>query len=100
MTTAQEELDRNGQLDDFGGFSELSRLATIVPMAFNAPDYASTVIEYSKRRRMKRYAQAISMRADALEKPVEEVLPRIVDALNTLQTSRGHCERGGVFREL
>ena len=83
--TVQEYLERQSHLEEVGGFSELIRLTTVVPTPYHAPDYASTVIEMAERRLMKRYAQRLSVRADELDRPLDE---SILPAIEALQKTR------------
>lgn len=83
--TVQEYLERQSRLDEFGGFSELTRLDTAVPTAYHAPDYASTVLEMADRRLMKRYAQRLSVRADELDRQLDESILPAMDALQKIR---------------
>ncbi|WP_018663447.1 replicative DNA helicase [Heyndrickxia acidiproducens] len=74
LVTVAEELSATQQLEDVGGISYLSELATSVPTAANIGYYAQIVAEKSLLRRLIRTATNIAQEGYTREDNVEDLL--------------------------
>ncbi|GER67325.1 replicative DNA helicase [Weizmannia acidilactici] len=74
LVTVAEELSATQQLEDVGGLSYLSELATSVPTAANIAYYARIVAEKSLLRRLIRTATNIAQEGYTREDNVDELL--------------------------
>jgi replicative DNA helicase len=83
LLTVQEELDRRQQLQEFGGPAYLTRLATLVPSAFNAPSYAKYVHEAHQRRLLLESASEVAKLAYNIGTDIETVKTESIKAVSS-----------------
>lgn len=88
LLTAQEELDRRGQLAEVGGPAYLTRLITLTPTAFNAPAYGRLVEEAATRRRLIGAASDIAKLAYDVGTDINTVVGESEKALYGVSESR------------
>ena len=78
LITVAEQMAKNGDLQDIGGASALSRILDVAPMAPNAPAYAQIIKDKSLLRQMIAKAGDITrLCLQAGSTPVADVLDRI-----------------------
>lgn len=83
LLTIQEELDRREQLSEIGGPAYLTRLITLTPSAYHAPDYARFVAEASARRRLIQSAGEVARLAYDAGLDIETVKSAAIQAVLT-----------------
>lgn len=88
MLTTQDELERQGQLDEAGGFAYLSQLVTSVPTAFNVAAYGKLVEEAATRRRLIQAASDIAKVAYDEKTDISEVVSQSERALFSVSEAR------------
>ena len=88
MLTTQDELERQGQLDEAGGFAYLSQLVTSVPTAFNVAAYGKLVEEAATRRRLIQAASDIAKIAYDEKTDISEVVSQSERALFSVSEAR------------
>ena len=90
MLTTQDELERQGQLDEAGGFAYLSQLVTSVPTAFNVAAYGKLVEEAATRRRLIQAASDIAKIAYDEKTDISEVVSQSERALFSVSEARSN----------
>ena len=88
MLTTQDELERQGQLEEAGGFAYLSQLVTSVPTAFNVAAYGKLVEEAATRRRLIQAASDIAKIAYDEKTDISEVVSQSERALFSVSEAR------------
>ena len=88
MLTTQDELERQGQLDEAGGFAYLSQIVTSVPTAFNVAAYGKLVEEAATRRRLIQAASDIAKIAYDEKTDISEVVSQSERALFSVSEAR------------
>lgn len=71
--TICDELERRGQLAEFGGMAYIAQLMTSVPTSLHAESYARAVADYSTRRRLLSAATDIA-RLSQSDTPIDTML--------------------------
>jgi len=81
LLTAQDELERRGQLGEVGGPAYLTRLVTLTPTAYNAAAYGRLVEEAAIRRRLIQAASNIAKLAYETDADIDTVVGESEKAL-------------------
>jgi len=87
LLTVAAELERNGKLDEIGGPAYLTRLVTLTPTAYHAPQYAALVSETATRRRLLQAASHIAKLAYQSDAPIAEVVSDAEAAITDVTVS-------------
>lgn len=85
VTTLSNELERRGQLAEFGGMAYMARLLNSVPTSMHAVSYARLVAQAAQRRRLLESASVIANLAADESIPVETAFANSRAALLTAE---------------
>lgn len=88
LVTLQDTLQRNGRLEDVGGYAFLIDLVNAVPSSVNAPAYAQVVETAAVRRKLIRAAAQIAALAYEESTTIESVLDRAEQTLFSISEQR------------
>lgn len=99
VLSVAERLRVTGRLDDAGGIVYLSSLADELPVGFRATEYVETLRNYTGRRRLVEYGQAVAQRA--IREAHVPAVQQVVEATSALgRVEQETCRLGGEFASM